>query len=130
MSHRSPMSHRSLVSRIQALTAPAILSIGAAAFAQSPPKGLEPLPEIPPPPKLSNAPTPDDADAPQVTIRQEGESKVEEFRTRGGRLYAIRVTPKIGKPYLLVDPDGKGAMTNAGEINGGVKAPQWTLFEF
>ena len=106
------------------------LSFCAAALAQAPPKGLEPLPDLPPPPKLSNTPTPEDAEGPQVTIRQEGDSKVEEFRTRGGRVYAIRVTPKIGKPYVLVDPDGKGSMTNAGDINGGVRAPQWTLFEF
>ncbi len=104
--------------------------VAASAFAQTPPKNLEPLPDIPPPPKLSNSTAPDDAEAPQVTIRQEGESKVEEFRTRGGKIYAIRVTPKIGKPYVLVDPDGKGTMTNATEINGGVKAPQWTIFEF
>ena len=124
------MFHRSIAFCAGAPAVLAALSLAGAAFAQSPPKGLEPLPDVPPPPKLSNAPTPDDADAPQITIRQEGESKVEEFRTRGGRLYAIRVTPRIGKPYLLVDPDGKGTMTNAGEINGGVKAPQWTLFEF
>ena len=72
---------------------------------------------------------PDD-DAPQVTIREDGDSKVEEFRTRGGKVYAVRVTPRIGKPYLLIDPDGKGTMTNAGEINGGVKPPQWTILEF
>ena len=104
------------------------LMVAVSAFAQTPPK-LEPLPDIPPPPKLSNSTAPDD-EAPQVTIRQEGESKVEEFRTRGGKIYAIRVTPKIGKPYVLVDPDGKGTMTNATEINGGVRAPQWTIFEF
>ncbi len=99
-----------------------------AAFAQAP-KGLEPLPDIPPPPKLSNSTAPDD-EAPQVTIRQDADSKVEEFRTKSGKIYAVRVTPRIGKPYVLVDPDGKGTMTNAGEINGGVRAPQWTLFEF
>ena len=108
----------------------ASVAFAAGAFAQTTPKGLEPLPEIPPPPKLSNAPAGDDAEAPQVTIRQDGESKVEEFRTRGGKIYAIRVTPKIGKPYVLVDPDGKGTMTNATEINGGVRAPQWTILEF
>ncbi|MEO8935243.1 MAG: DUF2782 domain-containing protein [Burkholderiaceae bacterium] len=101
-----------------------------AAFAQGASKGLEPLPDIPPPPKMSNVPTPDDDEGPQVTIRQDGETKVEEFRTKGGKVYAIRVTPRIGKPYVLVDPDGKGTMIPAGEINGGVKAPQWTLFEF
>lgn len=100
------------------------------AFAQGSSKDLEPLPDIPPPPKLSNVPSPDDEAGPQVTNRQDGENKVEEFRTKGGKVYAIRVTPRIGKPYVLVDPDGKGTMIPAGEINGGIKAPQWTLFEF
>ncbi len=114
-----------------AVVAALACSVGhGAAFAQAPAKGLEPLPDIPPPPKLSTAPAPDDDEGPQVTIRQDGENKVEEYRTKSGKVYAVRVTPRIGKPYVLVDPDGKGTMTNAGEINGGVKAPQWTLFEF
>ena len=100
-----------------------------ALYAQAQPKDLQPLPEIPPPPKLSSTPTPDDPNEPQVTIRQEGENKVEEFRSKG-RVYAIRVTPKIGKPYLLIDPDGKGTLTRSEEIGGGFRAPQWTLFEF
>ena len=106
------------------------LSLAGASFAQSSPKGVEPLPDLPAPPKLSNTLTPDDDEAPQITIRQEADSKVEEFRTKSGKVYAVRVTPKLGKPYMLVDPDGKGTMTNATEINGGVRAPQWTLFEF
>jgi hypothetical protein len=109
----------------------AILIAAGAASAQSPPKNVQPLPDIPPPPKLSNAPTPaDEDDATSVTIRQEGDTKVEEFRTRGGRIYAIRVTPKFGKPYMMVDPDGKGAMTTAPDLNGGVRPSQWTIFEF
>ena len=84
---------------------------------------------VPPPPKLSSTPTADDPNEPQVTIRQEGENKIEEFKSKG-RVYAIRVTPKIGKPYLLIDPDGKGTMTRAEEIGGGVRAPQWTILEF
>jgi len=102
------------------------------AFAQSPGKSLEPLPDIPPPPKLSGVPdAPGDEDGPQITIRQgDNGAKVEEFRTKGGRLYAVRVTPTIGKPYVLVDPDGDAPTTHAGEINGGVRPAQWTLFEF
>jgi Protein of unknown function (DUF2782) len=108
-----------------------IAAAGAGAlFAQSQPKDLQPLPDIPPPPKLSSSPTPDDETAPQVTIRQEGENKVEEFRAKGGRVYAIRVTPKVGKPYLLVDPDGKGTMTKAEDPGGAVRAPLWTILEF
>jgi hypothetical protein len=108
------------------------LTGAAGAFAQSPPpKGLEALPDVPPPPKLSDKPTPADADdATSITIRQEGENKIEEFRTKGGRLYAVRVTPRVGKPYVMVDPDGKGTMTNATELNGGVRPSQWTIFEF
>ncbi len=107
-----------------------------ASHAQTPPRGLQPLPDIPPPPKLSNAPVQDDEENPSITIRQgEGGAKVEEFRTKGGKLYAVRVTPTAGKPYVLIDPDGSGRMinpaeTNAGEINGGVHPAQWTLFEF
>ncbi len=105
------------------------LSAASPLFAQSQPRDLQPLPDIPPPPKLSSTPTSDDPNEPEVTIRQEGDSKVEEFRSKG-RVYAIRVTPKIGKPYLLIDPDGKGTMTRASEIGGDVKAPLWTILEF
>lgn len=115
----------------RATAASVVLFVGSTtAFGQSPPPGLEPLPDVPPPPKLSTVPTPSDDEAPQVTIRQDGETKIEEFRSKSGRVYAIRVTPRIGKPYLLVDPDGKGTMTNADEINQGVRPAQWTLFEF
>ena len=80
---------------------------------------------------VSNTPTPaDQDDAPTVNIRQEGETKIEEFRTKEGRVYAVRVTPKIGKPYLLVDPDGKHPITSSGDIGTGVRPAQWTLFEF
>lgn len=111
--------------------ATSLLLFGCAVFAsiavaQQPPN-LEPLPEIPPPPKLSN--TPGDPGEPQVTIRQEKGKKIEEFRSRG-RVYAIRVTPSIGKPYLLIDPDGKGTMTRAEDMGGAIKPPQWVLFEF
>ena len=108
-----------------------LLGVGGAAFAQATSKGLEPLPDIPPPPRLSNAPTPaDEDDAPSITIRQDGESKVEEFRTKAGRVYAVRVTPKLGKPYMLIDPDGPPGTIPATEINGGVHPAQWTIFEF
>lgn len=42
---------------------------------------------------------------PDVVIRQEGERLVEEYRINGF-LYAIKVTPKKGKPYFLVRADG------------------------
>ena len=44
---------------------------------------------------------------PQVTVRQQGNDRVEEYRT-GGKLFMVVVTPKDGVPYTLqADPDGK-----------------------
>jgi Protein of unknown function (DUF2782) len=100
---------------------------GAGAFAQAPKAS-----DVPPPPKLTDKPTPADSDdAITVSIRQEGETKIEEFRTKGGRVYAVRVTPRVGKPYMLFDPDGRPGEVPASELlNGGVRPAQWTIFEF
>jgi hypothetical protein len=44
---------------------------------------------------------------PQVTIRQQGDDQVQEYRS-GGKLTMIVVTPKNGVPQTyLADPDGK-----------------------
>ena len=42
---------------------------------------------------------------PDVTIRQDGDKTIQEFR-QNGFLYAIKITPKNGKPYFLVRADG------------------------
>lgn len=100
--------------------------LASVAIAQKPlPPDLEPLPEPPPPPRLATDP---DNIEPQVTIRSEGNNKIEEFRFNG-RLYAIRVTPRNGKPYLMVDKDGKG-LAPIDNNPGLVRPPQWTVFEF
>lgn len=45
--------------------------------------------------------------APQVTVRQQGDDRVEEYRT-GGKLFMVVVTPKNGVPQTyMADPDGK-----------------------
>jgi hypothetical protein len=110
-----------------ALLAAAVLLAGAAS-AQAP-KGAQPLPDVPPPPKLSDKPAPaDDEEANSVTVRQDGDTKIEEFRTKAGRVYAVRVTPRVGKPYMMFSPDGSDVPS--GEPNGGVRPAQWTIFEF
>src|SRR5574344_658503 len=42
---------------------------------------------------------------PDVTIRQDGDRTITEYR-QNGFLYAIKVTTKSGKPYFLVRADG------------------------
>lgn len=102
------------------------------AFAQSTarprPPGTTTLEEPPPLPASNQA---DPALEPQVNIRtnEAGES-VQEYRLRG-KLYMQRVTPRHGRPYVLVDHKGDGTFTKQDNtLDGGVRVPQWVLLEF
>lgn len=94
------------------------------ARAQDQPAGLEPLPDIPPPPGMV-----DPALEPQITIVQKGEDKIEEFRIKG-RLYMIKVTPSHGKPYFLIDPRGDGQMLRYDELSPNFLVPMWVIHTF
>jgi hypothetical protein len=93
------------------------------AFAAKPvPDKLEPLP---PPPAMNNA----SDDGPEVTIIKQTEQTVEEFRA-GGRLYMIKITPKVGKPYYLVDDQGDGKFSRQESLDSGVRPPRWVIRRF
>ena len=65
---------------------------------------------------------------PEVTIRTEGDKTIQEYR-QNGFLYAIKVTPKGGKPYFLVRADG----TDANYIRSDqpdMLIPSWKIFEW
>jgi hypothetical protein len=94
------------------------------AFADQNPPGLEPLPDVPPP-VVSEDKSPE----PEVTIKQKGEEKIEEYRIHG-HLYMIKVTPKHGVPYYLVDAKGDGQFVRRGSIDPGVRPPMWVIHRF
>jgi hypothetical protein len=107
----------------------AVLAFEAAAqsAARPRPPGTVPLDEPPPPPPMVEA---DPALEPQVTVRTEGGQTIQEFRIRG-KLYMVRVTPKGGPPYILMDHRGDGTMTRQDNpLDTGVRVPQWVLKEF
>lgn len=104
----------------------ALIAITAHAADKGAPGGLAPLPEPPPPPAGMEL---NPALEPEVTITTRGDQKVEEYRV-GGKLYAIRITPKIGKPYYLVDDKGDGHFTQRDALDSGVRVPQWLLLQF
>ena len=81
----------------------------------------------PPPPSVPLAD--DAADEPQVTIIQKQNETVEEFRI-SGRLYMIKVTPKSGKPYYLVDNLGDGKFSRQESLDSGVRPPRWIIHRF
>ena len=89
-------------------------------------KDLEPIPEPPPPPAGYE---PDPELEPQVTIITRGEEKVEEYRVRG-RLVMIKVTPRHGRPYFLIDQRGDGTMVRQESFDSGLRVPQWLIREF
>jgi len=88
-----------------------------------------PLPDLPPPPALDA--TAGDSDLePQVTITKKKDVVIEEFRV-GGRLFKIKVTPKIGKPYYLIDERGDGQfLRQDGPDGSNLRPPQWVIHKF
>jgi hypothetical protein len=83
---------------------------------------LAPVPEPPPPPPAYEF---DPGLEPQVTIIKKENETVEEYRI-GGRLYMVKVTPKGGKPYYLIDRNGDGQLT----VGPRISVPMWIIKTF
>lgn len=65
---------------------------------------------------------------PEVTIRTDGDRTIQEYR-QNGFLYAVKITPKHGKPYFLVRADG----TSPNFIRSDqpdMLIPQWEIFSW
>lgn len=99
---------------------------GAVYAAQPLPSDLQPLQPPPPPPPLNSGESPDE---PQVTITKNDEWTVEEFRM-GGWLYMVKITPKVGPPYYLVDDRGDGRFSRQDSLDSGVRPPRWIIHRF
>jgi len=98
------------------------LLLSGVAVAASPsdrPPELQPVPD--------GAPGPDDA--PAVTIKPSGQGSVVEYRANG-RLYMLKVIPKVGKPYYLIDQKGEGHFSRQDSLDSGMRPPMWVIKEF
>jgi hypothetical protein len=60
--------------------------------------------DVPIPPKIQ-----EEQIVPTVTIREEDERMIEEYRL-DGQVYMVKVTPKGGIPYYYIDTDGDGRL--------------------
>jgi hypothetical protein len=67
--------------------------------------------------------------APEVTITQQSETLIEEYRSHG-RLYMIKITPKHGVPYYLIDERGDGKFARQDNLDSGLRVPQWIIKTF
>jgi len=98
------------------------LMLSGLAVAASPsdrPPDLKPVPD--------GAPGPDDV--PAVTIKPSGQGSVVEYRANG-RLYMLKVIPKVGKPYYLIDSKGDGQFARQDSLDSGMRPPMWVIKEF
>jgi Protein of unknown function (DUF2782) len=103
-----------------------LLISSSTAWATEPPK-LEPLP---PPPVFDAGPdTGNPDDEPFVTITKEAGQTVEEYRANG-KVYMIKITPKHGPPYYLVDERGDGKFTRQESLDSGFRPPRWVIKRF
>ena len=91
------------------------------------PPGTAPLEEPPPPPPMTGS---DQSLEPVITTRTEGDQEIQEYRVRG-KLYMMRVKPKSGPAYILMDHKGDGTfMKQDNTLDSGIRVPQWVLLEF
>ena len=67
---------------------------------------------------------------PTVTIIQGDQDTFQEFRLNG-QLYMIKIVPRHGPPYFLVDTDGDGSLeARRSGLDPDFLIPQWTLFRW
>jgi Protein of unknown function (DUF2782) len=79
----------------------------------------------PPPPASANG----SVDEPHVTITKKSEQTVEEYRVNG-HLYMIKIIPKYGPPYYLVDDLGDGKFVRQDSLDSGFRVPRWIIKRF
>ena len=96
-----------------------------ASRARALPPGAAPLDDAAAPPPLVERPP-----QPDVTTREEGGQVIQEYRIKN-KLYMQRVTPRHGRPYVLVDNKGDGTFSRLEQtLDQQVRVPQWVLLEF
>jgi hypothetical protein len=54
---------------------------------------------------------------------------IEEYRVNG-ELYIIKITPRIGKPYYLLNRRSAAGMPHRGDMDSGVSVPMWQIYRF
>ncbi len=80
-------------------------------------------------PKEEENLAPGPEDEPQVTITKKDGQTVEEYRV-GGKLYMIKITPKHGHAYYLIDDRGDGRFARQEGLDSGVRVPMWVIKKF
>jgi len=90
-------------------------------------ESAEPPPSTPP---ITSPAAPQSDLEPEVTITQHKDEIIEEYRINN-QLYMIKVTPRKGYAYYLVDTNGDGRLdTRKNELAEDILIPQWTILRW
>ncbi len=104
------------------------------ALAQQQPDDLIPLPEIPEPAADEGTSLPpelglDPSLEPEITIHEGKDRMIEEYRVNG-ELYMLKITPRIGKPYYLLNRRSAAGTPHRGDMESGISVPMWQIYRF
>ncbi|MEZ5541128.1 MAG: DUF2782 domain-containing protein [Pseudomonadota bacterium] len=92
--------------------------------------------EMPPPPAPAAEAAPPPATGleeeiqPEVRIIKRDDAVVREYRVNGA-LYMIKVEPRVGAPYYLIDTTGDGNLNaRRSELDPAFVVPSWMIFRW
>ncbi len=72
----------------------------------------------------------EDVPAEEIRIFSDDSTEIREYRSFG-QVYMIKVTPKKGLPYYLVDADGDGDFDRRhNDLTPDLKIPSWVIFSW
>lgn len=95
-----------------------------------PPANIIPITE---PPELSELPRPatdEETVETDITIIREDNKTIQEYR-RNGTLYMVKIIPKIGAPYYLIDINGDGNMdVRRSDLDKDMHVNQWKILHW
>lgn len=97
----------------------------------------EPVPDAPPPPPLPDASPPppsglseEEELQPEVKITKRGEDIIYEYRINN-QLYMVKIVPRLGYPYYLVDQDGDGSLESRySNLEPNLLVPRWIIYRW
>ena len=98
-----------------------------------------PVPDAPPPPPMpltDAAPPPpsglseEEELQPEVKITKRGGDIIYEYRINN-QLYMVKIVPRIGYPYYLVDQDGDGSLeARYSNLEPNLLVPRWIIYRW
>lgn len=111
-----------------------LIWISSLASAQQQPDNLIPLPEISGPAADEGTSLPpelglDPSLEPEITIHEGKDKMIEEYRING-ELYMLKITPRIGKPYYLLNRRSAAGTPHRGDMESGISVPMWQVYRF